>query len=144
MSTFNKTGSLNQIRIFALCQLSSYLYGKNQQMTLKSLAEFAKVSPSTLSGIKNGSIKSISLNKLMEIMDNLDLDYSLMVQRSGGITQYHFGMDRRQVWVGSSREHDYQAMMDNVKKDRKETKTPNVQMLGRLSKIHGELSHVKH
>lgn len=144
MSTFNKSGSLNQIRIFVLCQLSSYLYNKNQQMTLKSLAQFAKVSPSILSGIKNGSIKSISLNKLLEIMDNLDLDYSLMVQRSGGETQYHFGMDRRQVWVGGVRNHDYKSIMDNLKKDRKETKIPNVQMLGKLSKIHKELSHVKH
>lgn len=97
-----KEGSMNQVRIFALVQLSSWIYRQHKEKTMKSIAEDAKCSAGVLSGIKNGTVKSISLARVLDIMDNLNVDYVFQVQRRKGITHYSFAMDKQNVRSSSS------------------------------------------
>lgn len=93
----NKTGTVNQVRIFALAQLSSVIYRMHQHKTLRSIAADAKVNAGTLGQIKNGTIRSISLNRIMDIMDNLNVNYVMQIQRRKGTTHYSFALDRHNV-----------------------------------------------
>lgn len=100
--TIKKEGSMNQVRIFALVQLSSWIYRQHKEKTLKSIAIDAKCSPGILSGIKNGTVKSISLARILDIMDNLNVNYVFQVQRRKGITHYSFSMDKQNVRKSAS------------------------------------------
>ncbi|QCW23262.1 HTH DNA binding protein [Vibrio phage USC-1] len=102
--TIKKDGSLNQIRIFALVQLSSWVYRNHKVKSIKAMAEMAKVNPSTLSSIKNGSVRSISLNRIFAIMDNLNINYTFQMVRRRGITSYSFQMDVYNVRKSDTRE----------------------------------------
>lgn len=104
--TIKKDGSLNQIRIFALVQLSSWIYRHHKVKSIKAMAEMAKVNPSTLSSIKNGSVKSISLNRIFAIMDNLNINYTFQMVRRKGITSYSFQMDVYNVRKADTRDKE--------------------------------------
>lgn len=100
--TIKKEGTLNQVKIFALTQLSSWLYRNHRVKSIKSMALEASCSPTTLSGIKNGTIKCVSLNRTLDIMDRLNINYVMQVQRRRGVTHYSFAMDKYNVRKSSS------------------------------------------
>ncbi|UVD32102.1 hypothetical protein [Vibrio phage phiKT1028] len=104
--TIKKEGTLNQVRIFALVQLSSWIYRHHKVKSIKAMAEDAKVNPSTLSSIKNGSIKSISLNRILHIMDELNIDYTVQIVRRRGVTHHSFQMDVYNVRKSDSKQPD--------------------------------------
>ncbi|UPT53870.1 hypothetical protein [Vibrio phage phiKT1019] len=130
--TIKKEGTLNQVRIYALVQLSSWLYRHHKQKSIKAMALDAKVSPTTLSGIKNGSIKSISLNRILTIMDNLNINYAVQIVRRKGITHYSFQMDVYNVRKSDSREpereyvNEYNEMHGHYQRNELKGKANNV------------------
>lgn len=93
MSKATKTKSVESVKSFALIRLSSVLFKLHQTKTMKEIAHDAKISPSVLSGIKNDTIKSIGLPRVLRIIDNLGIEYTLNISSRSGVKYYSFEME---------------------------------------------------
>ena len=101
MST--KVKSISAVTSYALTHLSSILYRLHKDTTMKELAVVAKVDASTLSCIKNGSIKSISLARLIRIIENLEIEYTMSTSLRAGVKYYSLEMEGRGIFGRSDR-----------------------------------------
>lgn len=87
-----KLKSLESVKAFAIIRLSHAIYMMHKEKTMVELAKQCKVSANILSGIKNESIKSISLQRLLVIARKLGVEYTLSVSYRGGVEYYSFEM----------------------------------------------------
>ena len=93
MSRAIKTKSVESVKSFALIRLASVLYGLHKLKTMQEIAMVAKISPSVLSAIKNDTIKSIGLPRVLRIIDNLNIEYTLNISNRLGVKYYSFEME---------------------------------------------------
>ncbi|ASU03490.1 helix turn helix XRE family domain protein [Erwinia phage vB_EamM_RisingSun] len=88
-----KLKSVESVTRFALTRLSSMLYRLHKEKTMKEIAERAGVSASVLSSIKNDTIKSIALPRVLRIIENLNVEYTMNISNRAGIKYYSFEME---------------------------------------------------
>lgn len=69
-------------------RLSYILQHLNKTETQRSIAEYCKVSVSTISAICNERVQWVSLNTLMKIADKLKLNYEVTFQGTRGKTAH--------------------------------------------------------
>lgn len=77
--------STAKVKAFLLARLSVIIFSLNGEMTQKEIAAQADCDPSLISLIKNGACKSISIDRLLFLMNNLHIDYSIHLTSSGGV-----------------------------------------------------------
>lgn len=82
--------SLEIIKKFALIHLSTVLYRLHQYKTMKTLGDEINTNPSVLSAIKNGTVKGISLGRVLYIYKQLDVEYALTECYRAGRNYYSF------------------------------------------------------
>lgn len=87
-----KLKSLESVKSFVIVRLGHAIYKMHKDTTLVELAKQCKVSAGVLSGIKNGSIKSISLQRLLVIARKLNVEYTMSVSYRSGVEYYSFEM----------------------------------------------------
>lgn len=89
-----RQGSLERIRTFGYAQLSSFLVRYQVNDTIKALSQDSGVRYNTLIGIKNMTLRSISLNRLIDIMDKVGMDYDISFKNVGGRKEVKMEIDR--------------------------------------------------
>ena len=82
--------SIESVRRYALIRLSSVIYMLHKEHTLVRLAGVIGVTASSLSSIKNGKAKSISLAQIYKIYEGLGIEYTTTVSYRSGTTYYSF------------------------------------------------------
>lgn len=93
MSVFRQ-GTLEKVRLFAYARLSSYLQSYSQQLTIKSLSRDTGISYSTLIGIKNMTLKTITPQRLQYIMDKVGMDYEITLISKAGNQEVRMVIER--------------------------------------------------
>lgn len=89
-----RQGSLERIRVFGYAQLSSFLVRHQVNDTIKNLSVDSSVPYNTLLGIKNMTLRSISLNRLIDIMDKVGMDYDITFKNVNGHKEIKMEIDR--------------------------------------------------
>lgn len=125
MSKVTKTKSIEHVKSFALIRLSAALYRMHKDKTMIEIAEQAGINASVLSSIKNDSIKSITLARVLRIIDNLNIEYTLNISNRSGVKHYAFEMEGYGHF-GASNRKDYVIEPGSKRKDR--TSLPSTQL----------------
>lgn len=94
--SITRQGSIERVCVFAYTQLSSFLQRHVQHSTIKSLSLDSGVPYNTLIGIKNMRLKSITLNRLMDTMDKVGMDYDIGMRMINGKKEVAMTIDRVQ------------------------------------------------
>lgn len=87
-----KLKSLESVKSFVITRLGHAIYMLHKDATMIELAKQCNISATILSGIKNGSIKSISLQRLLVIARKLNVEYTMSVSHRAGVEYYSFEM----------------------------------------------------
>lgn len=89
-----RQGSLERIKVFAYAQTSSYLQRLALTQTMKSVSLETSINYTLLIGIKNMSLKSISLQRITGVMDQLGMDYDISFKNQSGIKSVSMNIEQ--------------------------------------------------